>query len=70
MSGDSRQIGVRIEFDGCEEPTFDPSSISNGCWDQKLARAAAWCGGLASRQTKFPWVVFSEVFFSTVSSTY
>eukprot|EP00978_Attheya_sp_CCMP212_P013134 scaffold32880_cov28-Attheya_sp.AAC.1 len=36
----SRQIGLRIDFDGCEEATFDPSSISNGCWDQKLARVA------------------------------
>ena len=50
MSGDSRQIGVRIEFDGCEEATFDPSSISNGCWDHKLARVATWCcGGVSSK---------------------
>ena len=61
MYADSSRIGLHIELDGCEEATFDPSSISNGCWDQKLARAAAWCGGLASRQTKFPWVVFSKV---------
>eukprot|EP00978_Attheya_sp_CCMP212_P025085 scaffold80013_cov75-Attheya_sp.AAC.2 len=38
-------IGLRFEFDGYEKATFDPSSISNGCWDQKLARVAAWCGG-------------------------
>eukprot|EP00978_Attheya_sp_CCMP212_P020535 scaffold58917_cov62-Attheya_sp.AAC.6 len=36
----SSRIGLRIEFDGCEEATFDPSSVSNGCWDQKLARVA------------------------------
>eukprot|EP00978_Attheya_sp_CCMP212_P026372 scaffold86595_cov61-Attheya_sp.AAC.2 len=41
----SRPIGLRFEFDGYEEANFDPSSISNGCWDQKLARVAAWCGG-------------------------
>eukprot|EP00978_Attheya_sp_CCMP212_P047193 scaffold421256_cov54-Attheya_sp.AAC.3 len=41
----SRPNGLRFEFDGYEEATFDPSSISNGCWDQKLAHVAAWCGG-------------------------
>eukprot|EP00978_Attheya_sp_CCMP212_P017503 scaffold46664_cov63-Attheya_sp.AAC.4 len=31
----SRPIGLRFEFDGYEAATFDPSSVSNGCWDQK-----------------------------------
>eukprot|EP00978_Attheya_sp_CCMP212_P041945 scaffold247581_cov27-Attheya_sp.AAC.1 len=34
---DSSRKSLRIEFNGCEEATFDPSSVSNGCWDQKLA---------------------------------
>eukprot|EP00978_Attheya_sp_CCMP212_P011778 scaffold29289_cov58-Attheya_sp.AAC.2 len=33
----SSRIDLRIEFDGCEEATFEPSSVSNRCWDQKLA---------------------------------
>eukprot|EP00978_Attheya_sp_CCMP212_P041408 scaffold237164_cov48-Attheya_sp.AAC.2 len=33
---DSSRIGLRIEFDGYEEATFDPSSVSNRCWDQKI----------------------------------
>eukprot|EP00978_Attheya_sp_CCMP212_P015148 scaffold38967_cov54-Attheya_sp.AAC.3 len=37
----SRPIGLRIEFDGYEGATFDPSSVSNRCWDQKIARVAA-----------------------------
>jgi hypothetical protein len=41
----SRPIGLLFELDGYEEATFDPSSISNGCWDQKLAHVPAWCGG-------------------------
>eukprot|EP00978_Attheya_sp_CCMP212_P046730 scaffold408271_cov31-Attheya_sp.AAC.1 len=39
QAGSSR-IGLHIEFDGCEEATIDPSSVSNGCWDQKLACVA------------------------------
>jgi hypothetical protein len=34
---ESSRIGLRIEFDRYEEATFDPTSVSNGCWDQKLA---------------------------------
>eukprot|EP00978_Attheya_sp_CCMP212_P011150 scaffold27309_cov62-Attheya_sp.AAC.3 len=34
---DSSRKSLRIELDGYEEATFDPSSVSNGCWDQKLA---------------------------------
>ena len=41
----SRPIGLRFEFDGYEESKFDPISVSNGCWDQKLARVAAWWHG-------------------------
>eukprot|EP00978_Attheya_sp_CCMP212_P037249 scaffold174248_cov28-Attheya_sp.AAC.3 len=43
----SRPIGPRFEFDEYEEATFDPSPVSNRCWDQKLARVGAWCGGSA-----------------------
>eukprot|EP00978_Attheya_sp_CCMP212_P026156 scaffold85525_cov37-Attheya_sp.AAC.1 len=32
----SRRIDPRIEFDGYEEATFDPSFVSNGCWDQNI----------------------------------
>eukprot|EP00978_Attheya_sp_CCMP212_P007649 scaffold17751_cov64-Attheya_sp.AAC.1 len=35
----SRPIHLRFEFDGYEEATFDPSSISNGCWDQRAIPA-------------------------------
>eukprot|EP00978_Attheya_sp_CCMP212_P031829 scaffold121818_cov32-Attheya_sp.AAC.2 len=36
----SSRIGLRFEFDGYEEATFVPSSVSNRCCDQKLACVA------------------------------
>eukprot|EP00978_Attheya_sp_CCMP212_P017711 scaffold47535_cov62-Attheya_sp.AAC.3 len=45
---DSSRIGLHIELDGYEDATFDPSSISNRCWDQKSAHVVAWCGGVSS----------------------
>eukprot|EP00978_Attheya_sp_CCMP212_P025813 scaffold83836_cov69-Attheya_sp.AAC.2 len=32
----SRPIGLRFEFDRYEEATFDPSSVLNGCCDQRV----------------------------------
>ena len=57
----SRPIGLRFEFDGYEESTFDPTSVSNGCWDQKLARVAAWWHGAKFQERKH--ALFCLAFF-------
>ena len=62
----SRPIGLRFEFDGYEESKFDPTSVSNGCWDQKLARVAAWCHGVVvqnfrNESTRYFALLFSRL---------
>jgi hypothetical protein len=62
----SRPIGLRFEFDGYEESKFDPTSVSNGCWDQKLARVAAWCHGVVvqnfrNENTRYFALLFSRL---------
>ena len=57
----SRPIGLRFEFDGYKESKFDPTSVSNGCWDQKLARVAAWWHGAKFQERKH--ALFCLAFF-------
>eukprot|EP00978_Attheya_sp_CCMP212_P006903 scaffold16103_cov62-Attheya_sp.AAC.1 len=61
IKNDSSQIGIRIECDECEEATIDPSSISNGCWDQKLAHVAAWCGGVLAALSSY-WCSYNMMY--------
>ena len=62
----SRPIGLIFEFDGYEESKFDPTSVSNGCWDQKLARVAAWWHGVVvqnfrNENTRYFALLFSRL---------
>ena len=42
----SRPMSLRHELDAYKQATFDPSPVSNGCWDQKVARVVhlVWSG--------------------------